>query len=131
MFRILILIVGLIFLNGCAKIAHLQELLTMKALSDNQDAQSKDVKKQDEKFKKLLEVVNNNQMSQYPNKKSFLKAFGEPIFFKEIEKDGQKLEQWLYRYSTKLFDSERMYIYFDREGKLVSWRHVKPEETKK
>ena len=128
--KIGMVVVMLFFLSGCAKLAHLQELLTMKSLSDNQDAQERYVKQQKAKFEKLLEVVRSNRLKEYPTTKSFLRNFGEPILIKEIEKDGQKQRRWLYRYSTKAFDSEKVYLYFDGQGRLLDFEYLKAPKPK-
>ena len=112
---------------GCAKVAHMQELLTLKSLSDNQAQQEKYVESQDKKFGQLLEAVKANRISQYPNQKSILNAFGEPILRK---KKADNTEQWVYRYSAKLFNSEKVCVYFDREGKLTRFEHILPEPAK-
>ena len=127
--KILFILGSVIFLSGCSKVSHLQELLTMKSLSDNQALQEKYIEKQDEKFKELIEAIKNNRLEEYPNKESFLKIFGEPIFSKEVKRQEQDLDEWLYRYSAKLFGSEKVYVYFDKPGKLISWRYL--EEPKK
>jgi hypothetical protein len=116
---------------GCAKLAHLQELLTLQDLSNNQARQEEYVKKHDEKFKDLLEAVETGSLSQYTHQKSFLRTFGEPILSKEIVKDGQVVERWLYRYSTKPFDSDKVYIYFDQGGRLVTWEVIQAVKERK
>jgi len=113
--------------SGCAKLAHLDELLTLKGLSDNQDMQVRYVEKQDKKFEQLADAVKNNQMDGFPDKKAILRAFGEPIFAKQSE---EKSEVWLYRYTTKLFGSQKIYLYFDASGKLIEWQHVQPDSNK-
>jgi hypothetical protein len=117
-------------MGGCAKIAHLNELLVMKALSDNQTIQERYIVEQDKKFEKLLEVVKDNRLQEFPDQKSFLKNFGEPLFSKVIKKEGKDLEEWMYRYSARLFHSEKVYLYFDPSGKLVSFKHVKADLNK-
>jgi len=117
-------------LQGCAKVAHLQELLTLKAASDNGEEQKQFVVAQDKRFESLLEKVKNNQLGEYTNRKSIYRAFGEPIFVKEIQRDGQLQEQWLYRYATKFFDSPKVYLYFDPAGKLIDWQYVEPPDKK-
>ena len=129
--RVAVFILALIFLCGCAKLAHLEELLTLKSLSDNQVEQAKYIEAQDKKFKALLEAVENNRLDQYPNQRSFLKAFGQPIFTKKVKKENQQLEQWLYRYGAKFEGSEKVYLYFDDSGNLVSWKHIKPDTKDK
>ena len=125
--HIMCLTLMLLFLGGCAKMAHLQELLTLKDLSDNQTQQTRYIEEQDKKFVKLLEAVNADQLPQYPHQKSVLRAFGEPILRKKMSDSS---EQWLYRYSAKLFNSEKVCIYFDREEQLTRFEHILPETKK-
>ena len=110
--------------SGCAKLAHLQELLTMKAYSDEKDAQVNFVRQQDEKFKTLLDLAEGQGLGAYTTRERFLTEFGEPILRKDIIKDGRPREEWLYRYSTQYFDSPKVYLYFDEQGVLQSWDYV-------
>ena len=73
-----------------------------------------------------MEVVKQDRMGEYPDKKSVLRAYGEPIFSTEDDKNGQVREKWLYRYAVKYFDSQKVYLYFDSEDKLVDWKYVDP-----
>ena len=118
----------MILFSGCTKLAHLQELLILKAVSDNRELQRKYVEAQDKNFEKLLAAFKSNRIQQFTTKKQFLKEFGEPIFSREAMKDGQTYEQWLYRYPVKYFDSEKIYLYFDDQGKLSFFEY---EENKK
>ena len=113
-----------IFSSGCAKLAHMQELLTLKAYSDEQEQQTKYVKEQDAKFEKLLTVVKSGDIENYFTQGQIIKAFGEPVFRREAERDGALAQVWLYRYTIRFFDSDKVYLYFDGENKLKSWEHV-------
>ncbi|MFA5059597.1 MAG: hypothetical protein WC676_03120 [Candidatus Omnitrophota bacterium] len=128
--EIIILSFGLIIFCGCAKLAHLEELLTLKSFSDNQAQQVKYVEVQDKKFALLLEAIKNDQMKDHPDKKEFLKTFGQPILAKRVVENGVELEEYLYRYSAKLSGSEKVYVYFDAQGKISRWRYVEPEKRK-
>ncbi len=128
MIRMIILLIVSMLACGCAKLAHLDELLTLKALSDNQEQQQKYVEAHNKKFEALLEAVKNNSLGNYPNKKDFLKKFGEPILAKHVVRDGKEYEECFYRYATKLSGSERIYLYFDSEEKLVDYQHILPDE---
>lgn len=120
----------LIFLiEGCVPLSKLDKLLTLKAYSKNKDAQQAYCEFQTKNFEKLLDVVKEGNINQYPDKKSFYKAFGAPIFVKELTQGGQFVEKWLYRHSTKAFNSEKIYLYFDQTGKLIDWMHILPTKT--
>lgn len=118
------------FISGCAKIAHMQELLTLKAYSDEGAAQERYIEKQDKKFEQLLVAVRENAIIPGIGKKSFFKKYGEPVYVREMVCDGASCDQWLYRYAVRPFDSDKVYVYFSKGGKLLSWQYV-PREDKK
>ncbi len=123
--RNFVLLIAFIFLSGCAKLTHLQELLTLKSYSDDQALQDRYIERQDRQFEELLQTVQGKKgLSEYPTKTSFMRHFGEPIYIKAMEKNGQVLEQWLYRYQMKYFESDKVYVYFDSQGNLVDWIYV-------
>jgi hypothetical protein len=122
--RLIIVILGAIFITGCAKLSHLEQLLTLKGLSDEQARFNKLVEEQDKKFELLVETIHTDDMSRYPNEKSILKKFGDPIYTKNTVRDGRELTFWLYRYATQYFGSEKVYLYFDPTGNLVEWEHL-------
>ena len=108
------------------QLQHLDELLTLQDMSKDRDQQIKYVDEQNKKFDQLLEVVNAGRLSEYSDKKKVVKAFGEPILAKSIVEDGQPAEEWLYRYATKYFNSDKIYLYFDGQGNLIRGQHVVP-----
>lgn len=119
---ILLLFLAFSFLTGCAKLEHLPELLTLQDLSDDRGQQDLYVRNHDESFERLLQAVQDNSINQFPDKKSFLKAFGKPLLTRQVAWKGETLERWLYRYATKPFGSPRVYLYFDPSGKLKDWQ---------
>jgi len=116
-----------IVISGCSKLTHLQQLLTIDAYSKNKDVQAAVVEAQNEKFVKLLEVVENNVIGEYPDQESFLLEFGEPIFAKKMQYKGQQVDKWMYRYADRLTNSEKVYLYFSQSGNLVDWKYYNPE----
>ena len=114
--------------SGCAKITHMQELLRIKAYSDNKDQQEEYVQQQNKNFEKLLEVVKAEGLDQYATQKKISKAFGAPVFKRDVTLNEKESEMWLYRYSTKYFGSEKVYLYFDERGKLEDWEHFVPKK---
>jgi len=127
--KVIILILISFILTGCRTLEHLDELLTLKDYSESKDATDSYVKNQDAKFEELLKAVNDGTIDKYKTKKTFKIAFGEAVFEREIEKDGKALNECLYRYSTKYFESDKVYVYFDEKGMLIEWKLVKKEEN--
>lgn len=123
-----LIVISVCCLSGCAKIAHLQELLTLKAYSENQDQKASYVEKRDAQFRKLVEAARETDMREFENQKLILKSFGEPIFKRNIRRDTAVYEQWMYRYQTKLTGSEKVYLYFDPQGKLSDKEYVPAAE---
>ena len=122
-------IMTLVFAGGCAKLNNLQELLTLKSLSEDQDRQSKQVERQEANYKKVLKVAEKNEFSQFKTTEEFRKSFGDPILIKSIERDGTHLEEWLYCHPANVLKSSRVYAYFDPAGQLVDSKFVKALES--
>ena len=114
---------------GCAKLQHLDQLLTLKAVSDNHAIQKKYVHQQNDNFKKILEATKNNSITNYSDKGAIARFFGEPVLTKEVERDGQKCQRWLYRRADKLVDAEKIYLYFDTTGKMIHWEYIPGKPT--
>ena len=123
------LVCSLFLLTGCAKLAHLQELLTLKDYSDDHDQQEVYIKNHDASFERLLVAVKNNSFNQFPDQKSFLKTIGKPILIKKVVLNGESMERWLYRYTRKSFDSPKVYLYFDQFQKLRQWEYFPRDEN--
>ena len=123
----IILLFILFFLTGCTQakqLAHLDQLMTLQDMSNGQDEQAKFVEEQNKKFAQLLEIVKADRLKEYPDKKTILKSFGEPVIVRPVVENGQPTEEWLYRYATKYFNSDKVYLYFDEKGNLSRWTHV-------
>jgi len=121
---LLILFISVFVLSGCAKVQHLDQLLTLKGLADEQVKLGKYVDKQDQKFEMMLEEVKAGTLVQYLNKRKIVRTFGDPIYVKQVKRDDQELETWMYRYSTQFFDSEKVYLYFDSDDNLVESQYI-------
>ena len=112
------------FLGGCAKLAHLEQLLTMKAYSDNKDAQEEYVQAQTADFEKLLRHITENKDVMFKTKKELLAAFGPPVYRKKAFRNRQQEEVWLYRPPTAYFKGEKVYFCFGPEDDLLRWDYV-------
>lgn len=131
-----ILLFILFFLTGCAKLAHLDQLLTLKGLSDEQAQMGQEIERQDAKFERLVAAVEEGSIVKYKSQKSVSAQFGPPVYIEKDEEDGRPLEVWVYRYAAKFFDSPKVYLYWDQSGKLIRWNYqggqngkIEPETT--
>ena len=121
--QICILIFILSFSAGCAKLQHLDQLLTLKAVSDEQTQMGKEIERQDARFDNLVAAVQEGSISKYKDQKSVTGQFGPPIFTETVQEDGRPLEVWVYRYAARFFDSPKVYLYWDQAGQLVRWEY--------
>ncbi len=115
---------GLTVFMGCAKLEHLDQLLTLKDLSEEGDRLDKYVEAQNRKFDLLVEAIKSEKLRHYSHKNKILKAFGDPVYVEEITKDGQPVERWLYRYAKDFFNGEKVTIYIDENNKLMDWEYI-------
>lgn len=128
--KLMITFVSLFLLSGCAKIKHLGPLLVLKDLSEEQEQLNEYVDAQDKKFELLIEEAKSGTLGQYLDKKRILEIFGEPILKKEAGANNPETECWLYRYATRYFGSEKVYLYFNKEEKLVLWKYIEGKKEK-
>lgn len=124
----LFLVVFLVFSSGCAKLKHLDQLLTLKAFSEEQDKLVSIVANQDKSFDLLRSSYLSGKLGSYQSKTDILKDFGKPILI-EADKKGPISEIWLYRYSTKYFSSDKIYLYFDDKDKLSKIEYEKFDKS--
>jgi len=117
--QICILIFILSFSAGCAKLQHLDQLLTLKAVSDEQAQMGKEIDRQDARFERLVAAVEEGSIGKYKDQKNVQHSFGDPIYVTQA--DG--LDIWVYRYAARFFDSPKVYLYWDQAGQLVRWEY--------
>ncbi|MDP8212297.1 MAG: hypothetical protein P9X22_03275 [Candidatus Zapsychrus exili] len=126
--KILFLLVISICFSSCAKLKHINELLTLKGYSDEQTKIGKYVESQDSKFDKLLLDIKNGALDKNIKSKSVVRIYGDPVFKKDIDDKGEKQQKWLYRYTTKYFNTDKVYLYFNENDRLVSWEYLPAKE---
>lgn len=112
-------------LTGCAKLAHINELLTLKAMADEQARNDKIVKAYDAKFSALVEAQKNNQLAG-ETKKNILNKFTKPIYTETVTLEGREIDRWIYRPYVKYFNFEQVHLYFDADGKLIKSEYLPP-----
>lgn len=119
--KIFVFIIVSLLLTGCAKLQHMDQLLTLKGLSDEQARMGREIERQDALFERLIAAVEEGSISKYKDQKSVAGQFGPPIFTEKVQEDGRPFEVWVYRYAARFFDSPKVYLYWDQAGQLVRW----------
>ena len=130
--RYWIFIFSLVVLAGCAKVQNLDELLTLKAVADEQTRLAQYVDEQDRKFDLMVAEAKAGTLDSYSNQRKIQRTFGDPVYVAQDNREGQDVETWLYRYATKYFDADKIYLYFDEDGNLISseYREFKHGEVR-
>jgi uncharacterized protein YicC (UPF0701 family) len=123
----LLLLLAIPSLSGCETVTHLDELLTLKSVSDSQKDIDKYLAEQEKGFQKLLDDLKNNRLKEGMTKKYIIATYAEPILVEQNSEDPRIKEVLLYRHPTQYFKSDRIYLYLDKNRKLLSWQ-LKPAE---
>jgi hypothetical protein len=118
---ILYLSVVLLGLSGCAAIENLDALSVLGQYSREKDTQHRIVKAINDHYDALSRAIDQGHISEYKDKTSFVHAFGKPILKRGLS-DGA--ERWLYRHAIYRLAKDKVYVYFDREGKLIKWEKL-------
>jgi len=126
--KFIVLFVCAGFLSGCALLKNPKGIRTLQNLAKEQERNDKYVENKDKQFEELLAATRSNSLDQYKDKKSILKNFGDPIMVSIELRNDKNLERWVYRYTVKFFDSEKIYLYFDHNNTLVEWEYIPKEE---
>jgi hypothetical protein len=106
---------------------HASEIERLQDYGRNTEEQKRYVQEQNKKFEELLRVVKDGEISKYKTQQDFLEVFGAPIFMKNVSDKKDRTVLWLYRYCEKMYGSEKVYLYFDSAGSLVTWEHQPAE----
>ena len=122
--RIGVLIVMLVISCGCTKVKHLPQLLTLKAYSGEQESIENYVHTQDDLFAQMLADINSGDIKLFTTKEEFLGRYGDPIYEKEEQHDGVFVRKLLYRNQKEFFGSEKVYLYFDEQGRLLNLEYI-------
>ena len=107
--------------GGCSAIHHLPELSTMGEYSREMDNNKKTVDAVDQRYDALVAAINTDGLKSYSDAGGVRSFFGAPILIKPIEVDGRPQEQWLYRHALISKSKDKVYLYFDKQGKLIKY----------
>jgi len=130
--NILYLALTCLCLSGCTILENLDEISILqdysgekegqhrlvKSINDHYDALSKAKMPNCSDFDKLGHCEGPNN---YPDEASFVHSFGDPILKKDLSNGTQR---WLYRYAVYRFAKDKVYVYFDRDGKIIKWKKL-------
>ncbi|MCA9399488.1 MAG: hypothetical protein KC618_07050 [Candidatus Omnitrophica bacterium] len=128
--KLIAIFISIIFCSGCSKLAHLDEMLRLKKIGDGVEDADAYVEKADRRFAELVQLYKEGKLVQYSTTTGqILKKFGQPIQVKTVQHDEEEAERWLYRKAVEYFNTEKIYLYFSAEGKMIDVEY-EPAPTK-
>jgi len=110
----------LISISGCASGFNMEAISAMKQLADNQKEIADYVKTQKEGFFKLQQDIHRERLYAGLSEPEIVSKYGEPVYCSPNANNEQKKE-CLYRDPLEFFSTDRAYLYFDKDNRLIRW----------
>ena len=108
---------------GCVVVKNREEIAFLQGLAASQKEMQTYVTGEEELFNRLVLDIKNNRLKEGMPKNAILSLYGEPIFCKASEKDNTG-GFCFYRHPYRYFSGNSVYLYFDENENLNSWRLV-------
>ncbi len=115
-------LLSLVCIYGCISREEIRGLKTLSRYSKSQEGNEKFVEVQEEKFENLLDDYKNDRLKKGLSQRYIFRNYGEPVSSRMVEDDPLIKERLVYRYPMEFFGSEKMYLFFDEDKKLIDWR---------
>ncbi len=120
----LIFIMLILSLNGCAVLGiEPQALRTLKDFNASRKDQEKEIALAEKRFRALLEDALTGHLEKGMRKSSIIAKYGEPIAHYNLQ-TGQVREIFSYRRPCQFFGSDKVYLYFDQNYRLVDYKII-------
>jgi len=109
---------GCIFLPGGKRISRLEGYFANRTLIEEY------IKQQDALYSKLRKDIDSGALRPGISKQMILSEYSDPILCKESskEQDPEVSETCLFRHPTRYFSANKIYLHFDENHELYSWR---------
>ena len=119
----IVFITLLILLPGTCVYA---DLKTLMEIGKSQTAIAKALKKETKNYNKVKKAIIQGELEEGMEARKIRKKYGEPVIdIYDKKKDANK---WLYMPATSThFKGEKLYLFVDKEGKLVGWQLVEEQ----
>ncbi|MBU1999221.1 MAG: hypothetical protein ABIG46_00470 [Candidatus Omnitrophota bacterium] len=116
--KIIFYILAIVLIGGCASGYNTQGLLMLKRLGDNQKGIEVYIESQVKGLSRLRKDIVEGRLGAEIIKQDIADNYLEPIVCRDVK--GK--ERCLYRHPTKYFNTPRVYLFFNKEEKLLSWK---------
>jgi len=117
--KLVFILFAILFIGGCSRV---EGLLTLKELGNSQDQMQRYVDRQKTYFLKLVKDIKEKKVTIGSSVDHIVRRYGEPVL---VKKGPEELSGkiFLYREPTNYFESDKVYLYFDKEEKLIKWEY--------
>ena len=105
-------IIILFLLSGCGN------LKTLIELSKEEKLKHKYIEEQDKSFLLIKEAILNNNLKNGLTSDFILKKYGEPVLIYPLDNK----EEWVYKPGGLKLDREKIYLYFDKNKRLIDYK---------
>lgn len=111
---------------GCEIISHWQEIKVLNSIGNNEQDISAYVKRQDSLYQRLYSDIKANRITIGTSQNKIIARYGTPILEETVSSEQTRL---LYRLSMEYFKTDRIFLYFNKEGKLINWEISRFDQT--
>ena len=119
--NILSILLILFFCTSCAKVQYLSEALTLKAYSDEKDAQAVAIADNRKQVASLLSrIASGDTLADFKTASDWEAAFGAPVLVEPTQ--DADVVRWLYRDPLETMNVPRVYVFVDGCGRVQNWR---------
>lgn len=98
--------------------------MTLKRYNASQVDMQRYVDRQTKLFNRLIEDVKSDNLKKGTAQRRIVGMYGDPIFVKDIDDGSPAKEKLLFRHPMHYFTSDKVYMYFDENKKLLYWKYV-------
>lgn len=126
----LTLFVLILVLGGCAIIRDFEGIMTLKRYNASQVELQRYVDRQTKLFDRLVSDIKADKLDKGTTEARIVRMYGDPIFVKNIDDGSPAKEKLLFRHPMNYFTSDKVYMYFDENKKLLYWKYVPYVEKK-
>lgn len=120
LFQKLYLCCVFVLISGCVPRFNTEAISVLKQLSKNQKEIDDYVQIQREGFLRLEQDILREKLYAGLPKQEIISRYGDPIYCSPSAEHEQKLA-CLYRQPMEFFSVDRIYLYFDADGRLEYW----------
>ena len=96
--------------------------MDLKGLSENRSATAKYIKAQEDGFVKLKRDIPEGRLKKGMSKEEVIAGYAPPLFCEAGPGEGGIKETCLYRLPLQYFNTDLIYLFFDKDSRLLYWQ---------